>query len=114
MKYSDKIVTTFPLENLWNEHEEILATREQSLNKEKIKQMISLQPVEFVVAEIGEKLKWVGVNECYKFWKSEVEKHLVNDTDEIILDNYPEGYAYLASEWKTIDSNSIIVLEMMH
>jgi hypothetical protein len=51
------------------------------------------------------------------FWKTEARDHIVEDPHRPIdIYAYPEGYAYVASEWiaDPLASTRIIVLERHH
>jgi hypothetical protein len=51
----------------------------------------------------------VPENDCYDFWASEVQPHLVADPDEgAPLSDFPGGYCSFASEWN--DGGSPLVL----
>jgi hypothetical protein len=71
--------------------------------------------VEFVVADVGQKLRWIAPTDCYEYWKAEVKSHLAAGESRIVLDNFPDAYCYIASEWGTAESaSSIVVLERYH
>jgi hypothetical protein len=114
MEYSDKIVVQLPLKSIWNDHKEVAFIRKRFLTKEDLKSIIKQQPIEFVIADIGEKLEWITIEKCYEFWKSEVDKHIGEDLNQIILEDYPGEYAYIASEWAGENNEPIILLEITH
>lgn len=113
MKQSDRIVTKMPLTQLWNSDEEIDVVKKEYLTKAQLKLILKQRPVEFVVASIGNKLRWIEIENCYEFWKTEVEKQVAEDYDNIFLDDFPGEYAYVASEWVGA-VNPIVLLEMHH
>ncbi|MCC6279651.1 MAG: hypothetical protein IT262_03560 [Saprospiraceae bacterium] len=110
MDIKHRIVTTSPLTILWNDSSEIQATRKHYLTKEQIRQILKETPVEFVVADVGLRLKWVEASQCYSFWKSEAESHIA-DGDLINIDSFPDKFAYVASEWQANGGIPIILLE---
>lgn len=114
MNNSDRVVTEIPLKYLWDMSNNIEAVRKQYLNKGNIKTILRTAEVDFVIADIGDKLKWVDANKCYNFWKSEIEAHLINDTEFIDIDNCPHNYAYIASEWVCNSGRAIILFEKIH
>jgi hypothetical protein len=59
-------------------------------------------------------LKWIEKEKIFDFWKSEVEKHIVESIDKIELNLFIDNYAYVASEWKAKDDSIIILLEKIH
>lgn len=114
MSPTKRIVTQLPLTALWTEDDELKAVREKYLDKEAIRELLKQTLVEFVVANAGDKLKWIAVDKCKEFWKGEVKDHVVDGSGRIDLDNYPNGYAYLASLWKGDTEIPIILLEKHH
>ena len=111
MKFSDKIVTSIPLEIIWTEQQEVVAKRLKYLSTIDIKQLLNQSKLHFVVAEVGNKLRWIDLSQCFDFWKLEVEKHLADDVDKINLDIYTHNYAYIASQWTEENGAAIVLLE---
>ena len=90
-----------------------MAKRVRDLAAEDVRGPLRRGPVRFAVAMILSPFRVVPEHECYAFWKSEVQPHLVSDPDEgAVLDNFPDGYCYFASEWS--DGGSPIVLLSAH
>jgi len=115
MMPSMRMVNQLPLDVLWDESGEVEATRERWLSKSALIEMLRKYPVVFYVADIGQPMKQVGVQECFDFWKSEVRAHLVEDPESpFSLDDFPGGYAYLASEWSGHIQTPIVLLEKHH
>lgn len=111
---SNRIVTEIPINNLWTDQEELSATRIRYLNKESIKHLLAQGQKTFVVANVGRKLEWIAPENCYEFWKKEVIAHLADDHADICIDSFPEGYAFIASEWTGKNNDPIILLEKYH
>src|SRR5215203_4926531 len=111
MTFANRIVTEIPLENIWNSQKEMNIQRSSFLTKERIKEMLRNGPVDFILADVGNKLEWIATSNCYNFWKSEVEIHLTENLPEIDLDDFPNDYAYIASEWTGDIKTPIILLE---
>jgi hypothetical protein len=109
-----RIVTQCPLRELWNAAGALAATRGASLTADDVRDRLRQGPVRFVVADVGCPLRWVNERDCYAFWKGEVATHLADPGRPISRDDYPGGYAYLASEWTPNDGSRLIVLEMYH
>lgn len=114
MENSNRIVTQFPLTNLWTDIKDISARREKFLTADNIQDMLKEYPIEFVVANVGEKLKWISYEKSFDFWKTELKPHLANDINSINLDNFPDNYAYIASEWTGEIQTLIVLLEKYH
>jgi hypothetical protein len=70
--------------------------------------------VRFVIADVGEALVWVPNNESYDFWKEEVKPHLAAPESRVHLEEFPDNYCYFASEWKSYEGETIIVLSKAH
>lgn len=114
MQNTERIVTQTPLTNLWTDKEDVGAVRGRYLTRKDVKDIVKQYPVEFVIADVGLKLKWIAIDKCYDFWKSEVEKHLVDSPEKFHLEDFPNEYAYIASEWVGEIQAPIILLEKYH
>lgn len=69
------------------------------------------------MADPGLPLRWVPEAECHVFWKADVRRHLVDEPERPFdIYHYPEGYAYVASEWLSGDpmTSPIVLLERHH
>ena len=112
MEHVKRVVTEIPLKEIWNHEGAIEAIRDRYLSANALKNMLKKFPVEFVIANVGDPLKSVPISMCYDFWKSEVKAHLVSNPEESFrLEDFPEEYAYLASEWSGEIQNPIVLLE---
>lgn len=110
-----KIVTRLPLEALWRDTGLVSASRGKSLTSEDITNLLRSGPVQFVVANVGSKLRWIERADCYQFWKQEVRPHMAQPGEAVILDRFPGAYCYFASQWDSADSRaSIVLLEQNH
>jgi hypothetical protein len=109
-----KKVIEIPLKNLWKDSEELPFIRGKYLNSDEIREILKLSAIIFVIADIGTDLKWIEINVCYVFWKEEVKKHLIENRDEIILGDFPDNYAYLASKYENAVGDFVILLEKIH
>lgn len=114
MLLSNRIVTEIPINNLWTDQEELSAKRISYLNKESIKHLLAQGQKTFVVADVGRKLEWIAPENCYEFWKKEAITHLADDCEDIYDDSFPEGYAFIASEWTGKNNETLILLEKYH
>jgi hypothetical protein len=85
------------------------AKRHRNLRTVDVRELLRNGPVRFAVAIMGSPFRVVPERQCYEFWKSEVQPHLLSDpADDQELDAFPSGYCYFASEWS--DGGSPIVL----
>lgn len=114
MTNDKKIVVQLPLTNLWADNEDIFAQRGIYLTKANIREILRKYKVIFVIANVGDKLKWLSYSESFDFWKTELEPHVANDVDRIEIDNFSGNYCYVASEWETGAETRIILLEKYH
>lgn len=114
MTNDKKIVTQLPLINLWTDNEDISAQRGIYLTNESIREILRKYTVKFVIANVGDKLKWLSCSESFDFWKTELEPHLANDMNRIEINNFSGNYCYVATEWKTEVETPIILLEKYH
>ena len=80
---------------------------------ERIKELLRAGEVSFVVADVGHALRWVKTKDAVVFWKAEVKDHLAED-ERFSLDDFPGGYALVASEWRRLDGCAVVLLEAHH
>jgi hypothetical protein len=112
---SKRIFMQIPLSQIWDDDGPIRAGRERLLSLHELTAMLSHYPVEFVVANPGQPLKWISVDKCIDFWKSEVKSHLVsNPNGEFSVEDFPNEYAYIASEWSGKLQTPVVLLEKYH
>lgn len=108
-----KIVTHLPLRELWR-HDGLRTTaRIRSLTEDDIRSLLRYGPIEFVVVAVGASPRWIQPSECFQFWKSEAQPHLAREP-RVILEQFPGGYCYFASQWDGGDPAPIVVLEQQH
>jgi hypothetical protein len=107
-----KVVTTTPLTELWTDEGLIDAKRGRQLTSTEIKEILTESV--FVVADVGQRLNWIKQEEVFDFWKTDLQKRLWNKDGKIDLDKFPDGYAYLATEWVGNTDRKIILLEKFH
>jgi hypothetical protein len=111
----DQIVSVLPVDRLSIGRIEVEAKRDRYLSPDELKEMLRKFPVEFMVANVGSPLKRIEVERCYEYWKSEVQPHLVADAQKgFRLEDFPNSYAYIASEWSGQIETPIVLLELYH
>lgn len=109
-----RIVTELPLSELWNDDADLPEAQcRDYIGVEKIKALLRRGPVWFVVADVGARLKWINLSECFDFWRYEA-KHIARPEERVELTQYQDGYAYFARQWAANLSAPIIVLEKIH
>ena len=114
MENEKKIVTQIPLTSIWTDAENVIAKREKYLTASDIQEFLKKYSVEFVVADVGQKLKWISYDKSFDFWKTEIKPYLANNINKIDLACFPDNYAYVASEWTGEIQTPIILLEKYH
>jgi hypothetical protein len=114
MRPADRVITDLPLRELFDERGPVEAIRQRELGTEDVRALLRIHPFRFVVADAGRAPVWVSEAERFSFWKNEVLPHLAGATDEVDLDQFPNGYCYRASEWLRPDGTFIVVLEVVH
>ena len=48
------------------------------------------------------------------FWTRQLEKHIASDPEEFELDQFEDGYCYVAEHWKGKHGRHILVLQCHH
>jgi hypothetical protein len=117
MNPAKRIVTHLPLLELWTERGPLEAVRERNLGRDDVKSLLQSGAVQFVVADVGKPLRWIPEIERLVFWKADARNHIVEEPENPVdIYAYPEGYAYVASEWVAAEPASppIVVLERHH
>lgn len=114
VKPSQRIVQRIPVNELWNDHEVVLAQRSRALGADDIRALLSNGIVQFVVANCGEKLRWIDSGQTFTFWKQEALSHLAEADEQLDVRNFAGNYCYVASEWSCPDGSILILLEKHH
>lgn len=109
-----RIVTHTPLTELWNSVGPLSAAKVRALDREDIAGLLRSAGVNFVVADCGHPLRWIPPTECYQFWKEEAKPRLAEPGKRFRLEDFPELYGYLASEWQTDSGEVAVLLEKHH
>ena len=114
MDLAQRIVTSIPLTELWTSKDVLDARRAENVGPLEIVQLLR-DGSSFVLADLGQPLRWIAESDRFAFWKAEVKCRLVAaDADSFHLDDYPGSYCYVATMWKCTSSRSIILLERHH
>ena len=108
-------ITRLPLEELWNDEGTVEGTRGPYLRAEQIRELVRNGPVQFVQAALGELLRWVPLEERFDFWKTDLRPRVVETPARFYLDDYPDGFCYLVSDWHVPSHpHPVLVAEMCH
>lgn len=114
MKLAQRIVTSTPLTELWNDSGILQARKVEDFGRAQIRGLLASGPVRFAVANVGTRLRWIQEEECFSFWRSEAGPHLAEPDARIEFNSFPNSYAYFASRWNEPGQCVIILLERAH
>ena len=112
-KPTEQLVTLLPLTALWTDAGFIEARRVRYLVAGELRELLRAGPVRFVVADCGERLRWIDEHNCFEFWKNDLKAHIATP-EKFDLAAFPGEYCYVASEWLTEQQDHVIVLEKHH
>ncbi len=113
MRADQRVVTSTPLTELWDENGPVEAARERDLGFEEVRSLLRGGPLRFVIADPGLPLRWLAPDECFVFWAGTLRDHLCS-RERIDRDAYADGYCFLAAEWRLSSDECVIVLERVH
>ena len=115
MDLDKRIVVRLPLEELWSREGPLVAQKRRHVSADDIAGLLRSGPLRFVVADLGHPLKWVDETDRFTFWKAEVQPRVVEpDPGGFHLGDFPDHYAYVASEWSADLAQPIVLLEKHH
>lgn len=103
-----------PVAEVWDDRGIVASRRLRHLAIGDIRDLLRRGPLRFVVADVGEKFRWVAEADRFAFWKAEVQPRLAPPDAPLDLDAFPGGLAYVASEWMPRSGSPIILLESHH
>ena len=104
-----------PLKEIWDNDGPVESDKLRDLSRDEIADLLRAGSVRFVVANPGDRLKWIGASECFDFWKAEVRRRAFDPREENFdMDQMPGGYGYVASEWSAVAGERVVLLEMAH
>jgi len=109
-----RVVISLPLTELFNESGSTMHRRVRELGAKEILELIKAGPVQFVFVDVGFRPQWIPLELCYDCFKNQVRPHLANASERVLLDNFPGGFCYFASQWIAGDDATIVVLERHH
>ncbi len=117
MQPEDRIIVAMPLAGLWDEDGDLSITRKRDLGRKELVELLRKGPVQFVVANCGDRPLWFNLDIAYRLWKNEVKPRLVEPNEAATgfrLENFPGEYCYLATEWDPLKETPVVLLEMYH
>jgi hypothetical protein len=113
MDPKSRVVTRMPLRELWDSNGVLALMRQRDLSGAALREILRGGPREFVVANVGEPLRWIPREECFDFWKDSAKSHIA-ESERFDLDEFPDGLAYFASSWSDGFGRVVILLEAHH
>jgi hypothetical protein len=113
MKSGDRIVISIPLMELWDDRGTLSGRRLRNLDADDVKDLLQSTAFRFVIANVGDKLRWLDESDRFKFWKSEVKGHLCS-AEPCFTESYTGEYFYHASEWLIEPNRKVVLLEKHH
>jgi hypothetical protein len=102
-----------PVVELWDSKGDLTAVRRRLLHSGDIASLLRQGFVRFVIADIGEPLRWIPSSHCCEFWKTEVKPRIA-EGDAFDPSGFPGDYCYIASEWADGQSLPLLLLEKYH
>ena len=110
-----QLITQMPLKSLWGNDDAQYLLRGINLDSKGIRELLRQGEVQFVVANCGFPPQWIPSDQCFDFWKSEIQEHLVDvKRGGFNAEEFPDSYAYVASFWSSPDGRQVVLLEMQH
>jgi hypothetical protein len=113
MRPDRRIVTKIPLTELWDEGGALSGERIRQLDQNLIRGLMRTGQVQFIVADCGAKLNWIPMPERFEFWKT-IRPQVADPSQPILLKQFPNETAYIASEWRGSTGECVILLEAHH
>jgi hypothetical protein len=110
MDPAKRIITSLPLEELWNAAGPVSAERIRYLDRVAIADLLRLGGARFLVAHLGAAPEWVAPDQTFAVWRELREK-------VVAPDSRPENdgeLRYWASEWADEGSGPLVVFESFH
>ena len=99
---------------MWNSVGPLSVAKIRALDREDIAGLLRSAGVNFVVADCGHPLRWIPPTERYQFWKDEAKPRIAAPGKCLFLEDFPELYVYMASEWQTNRGEIVVLLEKHH
>lgn len=108
-----RIVVTLPLHELWDDRGTLPHRRHRWLSADDIRTNLSDGPIQFVIADVGQPLKWIAPADSFRLWR-QVAAVIAPPTEAVNQDDYPGGSFYFASLWESESATRLILLERHH
>jgi hypothetical protein len=109
-------ITRIPLTELWNEDGvTIPATELDAVGEGEIRELIRREDVVFVIANIGDSLRWIRGPARYPIWEDEIRQRLLaSDVEDFHLEDFSGEYCYSAGTWRLASGDTAVVFVKHH
>jgi hypothetical protein len=91
--------------------------RVRPISASEVREFMRIGLKDFCVADVSHPLRWLDPASLFEFLKHEVLPRLVDPSSAeqgFSLDDFPGGYAYLASEWQDDTGGKTVLFEKYH
>lgn len=102
-----------PLTEIWDDSGTLSKERIRDLDQSDLRELVRSGCVQFVVATPGSKLNWIPAEKRFEFWNT-VRPQIADPAKPIVLRDFPNETAYVASEWRGRAGESLVLLETFH
>ena len=113
LRPDQRIVARLPLKEIWDEKGALPGGRLRFLDKNLIAELLRMGRVQFLVANLGDHLKWISTHQRFQHW-NKIKGRIAEHDRPILLHEFPGQTAYLASEWRGRNNEVLILLEAIH
>ena len=113
MRPDQRVVTNIPLTEIWDDSGTLNCERLRYLDWSALRDLVRSCCVQFIVADAGLKLDWIQTEKRFELWKS-IRPQIADPAKPILLGNFPNETAYIASEWRGRAGECLVLLERHH
>ena len=113
MRFDQRIVTTIPLTEIWDDSGTLTSERIRYLDQTTLRELAESDSVLFIVADCGLKLEWIPIEKRFELWKR-VKSQIADPVKPIHREDFPNETAYVVSEWHGRSGEHLILLEKHH
>ena len=112
MELTQKVVLVIPLNELWTDESYLSIHRGKHLNSKDISDLLLQQKIQFVIADVGHKLQWQPLDNCYELYKA-IKSQIIDDFARIDLSHFKNDSGFSATLWDG-EKHPIVLLEKYH
>ena len=112
-----RVVSQIPVSELWDASGVLELKRGRTLGRSEVGELLGMPGLRVAVADVGSPLRWINGRELFAFWKRDAKLRIVPpaiaDTG-FCLEDFPDGYAYIATQWEAAAQPPVVLLEHYH